>query len=576
MSRKLIEKARTRLAAERGCKSNQWGGRFSVALVYPNSYHNAMSNLGFLSVYQLLNSRDDILCERFFLPDAEDLEEHRKTGYPLFSLETGQHLVDFDVIAFSIPFENDYLNLPTIMELGHIPLFAEERAEGYPLVLCGGVCAFLNPEPLADIMDAFVVGEAEPILPQTLDVLVKDDIDRSQLLRELAAVPGIYIPSMCRVNYTEQGIVESLTPISGATLPVKRQWLQDLNSASSRSFILTEETEFSDMYLCEVSRGCSRGCRFCAAGYIYLPPRERSLQTLQKDVEEGLAQRDKIGLVAAAISDFSELPALEDLILKRGGKVSVASLRLDALNEAAVAALKKSGHRTVALAPEAGSQRMRDLINKGIDRTQILNAVRLLAEGGIPNLKFYFLIGLPTEGQSDIDEMLDLVEEIRAVWLEEGKKKGRLGNITLSVNPFIPKPSSPLQWVGMDGEKSLKKKIAYIRKAIARMPNTEVFFESLRAAILQALLSRGDRRVGRLLPLLASGTGLKQACRQLDLDPSFYVTRERSEEEIFPWDVLDTGVSRKYLWEEYMRGLKGTLTPRCDLGCRHCGVCSFV
>jgi radical SAM superfamily enzyme YgiQ (UPF0313 family) len=422
-------------------------------------------------------------------------------------------------------------------------------------------------------MDAFAVGEAEAMLSQALAVLARGDIDRSKMLCELATVPGIYVPSLCQVSYDERGIVESLTPCSGATLPVKRQWVQDLDSTSSRSFILTEETEFSSMYLCEVSRGCSRGCRFCAAGYIYLPPRERSLQALQEDIEEGLSQRDKIGLVAAAISDYSELPALEDSILKRGGKVSVASLRIDTLGVAEVAALKESGHRTVALAPEAGSQRMRDLINKGIDRPQILHAVRLLAEGGIPNLKLYFLIGLPTEEQADIDEMLELVDEIRSVWLEEGKKKGQLGNITLSVNPFIPKPSTPLQWVGMDGEKSLTKKIAYIRKSIARKPNTEVFFESLRAAVLQALLSRGDRRVGRLLPLLASGTGLKQACRQLDLDPDFYVTRERGEEEIFPWDVLDTGVSRKYLWDEYLLGLKGALTPCCDLGCRHCGVC---
>jgi len=575
MSRKLLEKSRRRLAAETGCRSNPWGGRLSFALVYPNTYHQAMSNLGFLSVYHQLNQRDDTLCERFFLPDPEDLAEHEKTGYPLFSLETGRFLADFDVIAFSVSFENDYLNLPTIFELGRLPLFADERGERFPLVLCGGVCAFLNPEPMAEIMDVFAVGEGEVLLPPFVaEVRAGEALERRELLQKLAALQGFYIPTLYTIAYRSDGTVEGYSPSGGAPPRVVRQWLPDLDRYETRNFVLTEETEFGEMALTEISRGCSRGCRFCAAGYIYLPPRERSLEKLTPQVEEGLCRREKVGLVGAAVSDYSSIEALQEEILARGGKVSVASLRIDSLTEKEVLALRDSGHKTVALAPEAGSQRLRDLINKGLDEEQILSAVHRLAIGGIPNLKLYFLIGLPTETAVDIAELLALAGKIREVWLAEGRKIGRLGQITLSVNPFIPKPFTPLQWAPMDGEKALEKKMHLLRAGVARLANTEVIFEPLRAAVLQAFLARGDRRVTRVLPLLAAGRNLKAACRETGLNPAFYVTRERDESEVFPWEVLDNGVRREYLRQEYQRGIEGRFTPRCAPGCRRCGVCA--
>ncbi len=573
MSRKLLDKARGRLAAETGCTSGPWGGRLSIALVYPNTYRQAMSNLGFLSVYQQLNARADTLCERFFLPDSEDLSEHRKTGYPLFSLESGTFLGDFDVVAFSICFENDYLNLPTIFELARIPLLASDRGDRFPLVLCGGVCAFLNPEPLAQIMDLFAVGEAEPILPPLVDALHERSESRQTLLRCLASLPGIYIPSLYTVHYAEDGTIASSDAQEGAPSRVARQWLRQIDEVSTRSFILTEETEFSGMALTEVSRGCSRGCRFCAAGYLYLPPRERSLERLSADIDEGLCHRRKIGLVGAAVSDHSEIGALGAYILDHGGEVSVSSLRLDALEADEVRILKASGHRTVALAPEAGSQRLRDLINKGIDAAQIIRAANLLAEEGILNLKLYFLIGLPTETDDDLKEMLDLTKQIREGWLARQKTLGRLGTISLSVNPFIPKPFTPLQWAAMPSEKELKRKMNSLRSEIGRLPNTEIHFESVRSALLQALLSRGDRRTGALLPHLARGLNMAAACREEGIDSSFYIHRERDENEIFPWEVLDSGVSRQHLRQEYRRALAGLPTPRCAPGCRRCGVC---
>jgi len=573
MSRKLLDKARRRREAERGCHANPWGGRLSVALVYPNTYHQAMSNLGFLTVYQLLNSRDDTLCERFFLPDSDDLAEHRKTGYPLFSLESGRPLADFDLVSFSISFENDYLNLPLLFELARIPFWREERGGRYPLILCGGVCAFLNPEPLADVMDLFAIGEAEPLLPDLLAVLLEAG-PRDKLLNRLAQVPGLYLPSFYTVQQRADGSITGVDVSPPAPARVVRRWQADLDASDARSFVLTPETELGDMALTEISRGCSRGCRFCAAGFLFLPPRERSLENLQRQVAEGLCHHPKQGLVGAAVSDYPQLAELEASILAAGGKVSVASLRIDALSEKEVAALSASGHRTVALAPEAGSQRLRDLINKNLDEEQILAAVQRLAAAGIPNLKLYFLIGLPGEEESDIEELLALVGRVREVWLAEGKRRGRLGQITLSVNPFIPKPFTPFQWAAMPAEALLKARLGQLRRAIARLGNVELHSESLRAATLQALLSRGDRRVGRILPALASGRPLRAACAAAGFDPAWFVQRQRAENEIFPWEVLNSGVRREYLWAEYQRGLARQLSPRCQAGCRRCGVCA--
>jgi radical SAM superfamily enzyme YgiQ (UPF0313 family) len=558
MSRKLIEHLHQRLRAESGTVYHSWEeALYRVALVYPNTYSQGMSNLGLQTVYQLFNNQQGFLCERFFLPDEADLQEHLRSGWPLVSYESQQPLGNFDLIAFSISFENDYLHLPAIFSLGKIPLFAAERTERDPLILFGGVCAFLNPEPLAEIVDLVAVGEAEPILPPLLKTLLAENHqNRRQLMGRLAELPGIYLPGR------------------SPSLPVRRQFLADLDQSPSRSFVLTEETEFGDMALAEVSRGCSRGCRFCAAGYVYLPPRERSVNNLLAQAEMGLCERRKIGLVGAAVADHSGIEPLQQGILERGGQVSVSSLRLDALTAREIAAFKQAGLRTLAIAPEAGSQRLRDLINKGLDEAQILAAVQLLADGDILNLKLYFLIGLPTEEQGDLEELLALTEKIRLIWREAGRARGALGTVTLSVNPFIPKPFTPLQWAGMEPESSLKKKLRFLHSAVARMPNTELRSESLRSAVLQAFLSRGDRRVGRLLPLLAAGGNLKQLCKKAGLDLNSFVTRQRDQDEVFPWEVIDQGISRDYLWREYQNALNGKLTPRCAAGCSRCGVCA--
>lgn len=571
-SRILLDKARQRFAEETGCRPNPWGGRLSIALVYPNTYHQAMSNLGFLTVYQQLNSRADTLAERFFLPDSQDLKEHRRTDTPLLSLESARPLAEFDLIAFSISFENDYLNLPIIFDLARIPLYRRQRNEWHPLILCGGVCAFLNPEPLAEVMDFFAVGEAEVILAPLLSVLSQAD-GRDQLLAQLPQVPGIYVPAAYSVEIRADGTLLAGEPLADAPSQVQRQWLQELDDFPTNSSVLTRETEFGELSLVEVSRGCSRGCRFCAAGYLYLPPRERGLETLVDQAAAGLCQRPRIGLVGAAVSDYSQLEELNNEIMAREGEISVASLRIDSMTVDEVAALKKSGHRTIALAPEAGSQRMRDAINKNLTTEQILTAVDLLGAGGILNLKLYFLVGLPGEEDDDIAELEQLIDAIRDRWLEHGRNLGRLGNLILSVNPFIPKPFTPFQWSPMAPMPELKRIQKRLTRFITPRPNTEIHFESLRSAQLQAFLSRGDRRIGELLPQLSAGKGLDQACQEAGIALETLVYIERPFADRLPWEILDIGVNRSYLWSEYQKSMTGKLTPACFSGCQRCGVC---
>ncbi|TYO96102.1 radical SAM superfamily enzyme YgiQ (UPF0313 family) [Geothermobacter ehrlichii] len=571
-SQKLIKKARRRLAEETGCRANPWGGRLSVALVFPNTYAQAMSNLGFLTVYQLLNNREDCLAERFFLPDPADLREHRRTDTPLFSLESGRSLTDFDLVAFSISFENDYLNLPTLFELGRLPLWRRERTRRHPLVVCGGVCAFLNPEPLADIMDLFVVGEGEVILPPMLEVL-QTGSGRQELLEELSRIPGVYVPAAYGERLLADGGRMAGDPLGGAPARVRRQWLRDLDVHPTVAAVQTRQTEFGDMYLMEVSRGCGRGCRFCAAGYLYLPPRERSLDRLARQAEQGLCHRERIGLVGAAVSDYSRLEELSRLILERQGCISVASLRIDSLTADEVATLHASGHKTLALAPEAGSQRLRDAINKQLTEEQILRAVDLLGEAGIQNLKLYFLVGLPGESEADLDETEALIAAIHRRWQEHGRHRGQMGRLILSVNPFIPKPVTPLQWMPLARPETLKRARKRLRDLVGRLANTELNFESPRSALLQAFLSRADRRAAGLLPDLAAGRHLEDCCREAGIDLAAQLYRERAGDEPLPWDIVDIGVDRAVLLEEYRRYCAGRLTPPCRPDCRRCGVC---
>ena len=552
MSWKVIEKYRKTVSEETGALATKRGGRLSICLVYANHYAVGMSNLGFQAIYALFNSSADVLCERAFLPDAKELREYEKSGSRLLSLESQRPLSDYDIIAFSVSFENDYLNIPAIFELAGIPAFSADRGGESPLVIAGGAALMLNPEPIADFLDIVVVGEGEAILQPFLALLEGETFpDRKALLEKASRLPGIYVPHLYTFRYDNSRVV-AIDHENCAPSRVKRVWSQDLDSSAATSVILSPGTEFSDMYLIELSRGCAHGCRFCAAGYIYLPYRQRSIESLKKDVAEGLKHRRKLGLVGAAVSDFRGIGELSRHILECGGKVSVSSLRIDGLDEEMIEVLKASGHKTIALAPEGGSQRLRDLVAKNISEEQILAACDMLIRKDILNLRLYFIIGLPGETMTDLDEMVTLVGRIRQMVIEAAREKGRLGEVILSVNPFVPKPSTPFQWCGMESVKSLEKKARFLQDSFGRLSNVRMKLESLKDAYLQALLSRGDRRLSLFLVKTHELGSWKRAARELGLDTDSLVYRTVTPGEMLPWHIIDSGGESRLL-EEYRK-----------------------
>jgi radical SAM superfamily enzyme YgiQ (UPF0313 family) len=539
MSWKIIEKYRRILAEETGATPKNWGGKLTVCLVYPNRYRIAMGNLGFQTVYALLNAYQDVVCERAFLPDPEDLAEYRKSRTPLLSLESQRPLAEFDLLAFSVSFESDYLNIPAVFNLAGIPPLSADRDGSLPLIMAGGAALFLNPEPVADFLDIVCIGEAEPIFSPLLETLRKGTA-RREILSEAAGLPGIYVPSLYEPVYEDAQLV-SFRNLAGAPVRVARVWQKELDRAPTTSVILSPAAEFADMFLVELSRGCPRGCRFCAAGFIYLPYRQRGIEEIKAQVARGLALRDRVGLVGAALSDYRGIGELCSHILQTGGKISVSSLRIDALDDEMIGVLKASGHKTVALAPEGGSQRLRDLIRKEISEEQILAACDRLIGKGILNLKLYFIIGLPTETVADMEEMLGLVKRIRERVIAAARETGRLGSITLSVNPFVPKPFTPFQWCGMEDVKSLEQKGKLLRETVGRLSNINIQMESPRDASLQALLSRGDRRLSAVLLKTEELGSWQKAAKTLGFATGQLACRTIPLDELLPWDFIEGG-----------------------------------
>lgn len=557
MSWNIKQKQRALLAAETNLCSRGpgRGGQLSICLVSPSRYQTGMSSLGFQAVYSQLVSSPGIHCERAFLPDREDLEEYRRSGMSLFSLETQRSLANFDIIAFSTSFEPDYLNIPLMLMLSRIPIWASERDESHPLVIAGGAAFFINPEPVADFLDVICVGEGEELVPNLIDSLMAPGRGRHELLLSLAALPGFYIPSLYHPHY-HAGRLVSVDRTPGAPLSIKRTCASLEQHRPAQSVILTDNTEFGDMFLVEVSRGCPRGCRFCTSGFIYAPFRQNRFECVTAAVDKGLAHRGKIGLVGAAVSDYREIGRLCRYIVEKGAKVSVSSLRIDRLDSMMLDALVESGHKTISLAPEGGSQRLRDLIRKNLTEEQILNACELLISRDILNLKLYFIIGLPTETESDLEELIRLVTAIRERVLERARANRRIGEITLSVNPFIPKPFTPFQWHGMEPLASLEKKVKLLEGRFRTIPNVRLKVEGLRDCYFQALLSRGDRCLSRLLAAMAGGMNLKKAAKACGVDTDNAVQRIIAEDEMLPWDII-AAEDRAHLRAEYERALCG-------------------
>ncbi|MFO7605158.1 MAG: radical SAM protein [Desulfurivibrionaceae bacterium] len=558
---------------ERGSWKKSWKGRLPVGLLFPNTYGVGMSNLGLQLVYELVNQNPDLVCERIFLPDGEDK--------PL-SVESSRPLADFPVILCSISFEQDIPSLVRMLISAGLEPLAEERQEagiesGRPLIIGGGVCCFINPETVAPFFDMLVIGEAEPVLPAILERLsaAGKNLDRRELLRRMAVeLPGCYVPRFYHFKYGPDQILREIEVEPGIPRRVKRLGIE-APEVAGHSAVLTPAAEFADLYMVELGRGCSKGCRFCAAGFVYRPPRLWSGSAIVSAIEERPEGADKIGLLGMEMVRSGELQKVAERLLLDGCQLSFSSLRADVIGDSLLTLLAGSGLKTVAIAPDGGSERLRRVINKGISREDVLRGAEKLVKAGIVNLKLYFMIGLPTEIDADLDEMAKLVTEVREIMNIPGRARGRLSTLILSINPFVPKAWTPFQYQPFAGVNLLKKKLKYLRQALKGVANLKIMGENPNNAFLQAVLARGDRRLApALIELATVGGNWRQAMRKNGINPEHYALRSRDRFELLPWEVIDHGIKGDYLWAEYQRALAGRATGPCETSrCRRCGVC---
>ena len=544
-----------------------------VAIVYPNTYFVGMSNLGLHIIYEEINLRNDSVCERIFLPEKKELEAYDKTKTPLMSVETQRPMHQFDVVAFDVTFEMDYFHIPLMLRHGRVPIMGKDRTEFDPIVIAGGPCATFNPEPFADFIDAFIIGEGEGLVSHVLDIIRDgklEGLDRPAILRQLADISGVYVPSLYVPIYSEDGKFKGYDITEGVPKRIKRHF--EMLTSSGETVVATNYTEFGAMYIIEVARGCGRHCRFCMAGYCFRVPRVRPLDILKEGVERAEKLGKKVGLMGAAISDYPEVDELVNYIRSKDMRYSCASLRADSLTQAVVDGLADSGQKTITIAPETGSERLRRVINKGISEEHLQNAATLSAKSGIQHMRLYIMIGLPTETNEDIEAIVGLAERTQA----HMEKVGCKGRLTLSINPFIPKPFTPFQWMAMDNQKAVEKKLQYIKKALQKNRRIEVLVESPKEAYIQGVLARGDRRLGAVIAACAADRGSKSFKSEmkaagLDMDNMNY--RERSFDEFLPWSHLDMGMQEGYLEMEWKRSIDEAYTPPCAAGCKRCGVC---
>ncbi len=511
--------------------------RLSVALCFPESYALGMSNLGFQSALAAFRAADGTVCERVF-------HEPREGRRPR-SLETGSPLGSFDVLAFSISFEPDYLNVAAILNSAGIPLRASDRTAGDPMVVMGGFCSGLNPEPAAPFFDAVLVGDADILVPPFVDAVAANEGGRGELLAQLARLPGVYVPSLYDVERAPDGRIQGFTARAGSPLPVVPAKPSD---RAARSTVLSPDAYFSSAFLVEVYRGCARGCRFCAAGHIIRPVVPRPAAEVGDLISAALDHTNRVGLVTAALGDHPDVCGILTELADGGTEVSIASIRADCIDTELAGLLARSGVRTVTIAPESGSPALRAIIGKSTSDAVLVDAARSLAQAGMPRLKLYFMIGLPGEQPEDIEAIPRLVQEIRAAFAG-----GRAGaRVSVSVSPFVPKARTPFQWVAMEDERSIRAKLTRLRRALAGRSVSGFTSAGPREAWREAVLARGGRELAAAIELAAvEGVPWKAALRRAGVDAVAVAGSERDESEIFPWEIVETGVPKEKLLASY-------------------------
>jgi radical SAM superfamily enzyme YgiQ (UPF0313 family) len=563
----LVEQARATLSKEVGYIRKSHADRLRVALAFPNTYFVGMSNLGFQTVYQLFNAQDDVVCERIFLPPKQQLKEQLAARVPMITLESETPVRDFDVIAFSVSFEWDYTNVLTMLRLAGVPLRASERTEHDPLVVIGGAITFVNPEPLALFADVIAAGEGEVLVP-TLAEAFRERTGRRDLLRRLATQRGFYIPSFYDVEYTADGKIDRFVPKAdtGAPAVVRKAALPSTETIDPPcTQIFTPDTEFGSRFLVEVVRGCANLCRFCWAGYNYLPVRAFPADRILARAKMARAHSSHAGLVSIALCDHPEIERILGGLAEMGYSISPASLRLDDLTDSIVRRLHESGERTLTIAPETGSDRLRRVINKTVTNDEILDRAEVIFANGIENLKLYYMIGLPTETDEDLAAIRDLTLQLRDIMLKHARDRGQIGRIIASVNPLIPKPSTAYQWLPMEDPRTIDTKIRHLRALTSDIDNVFFNIKSERHSFYQALLSLGDRRVAPAIEAAeANGGDWRKAVADAGVDADFYVFRQKTPDEVLPWTIIDGGMKEAFFRNELDKSYREewTLPPK--------------
>src|SRR6266542_744806 len=641
--KRIVESYRQKLAAEEGWVLKR-GAQLRIALCYPNVYSIGMANLGFQAMYELFNRLPDVSCERAFLPDSvrsprvntgsgdekavanrvrssrvskgsvdnralphgrasytDELSEYERTRTPLLSLESQSPIRDFDIVAFSISFETDYLNMARMLQLSGVPVWAKDRTRHHPLIVMGGAASFLNPEPIADFTDVIGVGEGEILGPKLVEAIFENESKEEILLALAQQGRGFYVPSLYEVSYQEDGTIAACTPTAegiplrigravaaenpkeGSLRRAIRRQQRDVVAQLRRDEVFAPSTtifapqaEMGDRFLIEISRGCSQGCRFCWAGFNYWPPRVVPARDILAKARQWRARTDKIGLVSTAVCDHPEISEILKGLREMNYRISVSSLRLDQISDELLDALVESRDQQIAVAPETGSDRLRRVINKNLTNDEIVDICGAVFDRGMLTVKLYLMVGLPTETDEDLDEMVKLVERIKDRMLEAGKRFGRAGKIIPSLNGFVPKPNTPFLWEAICDEKELKRRLKLVCKQLARIPNVEVRTMSARIAHEQALFSSGDRRIAPIIEAMARlDGGLNAALRETIIDPDFHTSRARSHTEFLPWEIVDSGLSREFMEREHERSHDARSTAPCPSvnQCTRCGVC---